>query len=493
MEEDVKATLEKLAARLDAMEATNKEQMTEKHDTPAGAMMGQRLHGLGGLFSGPGLDQVVISTHVRPMSVRSILPIYPTVYEDPRFMSITGFTTPDGSQPTNACDNAPTGFTKTCQLTAMLGLKRFDTQELEMDRIISKVNRGDFGDLRLVGNLLPTIFGDMLGNVGGAAATQADMLNLATAMEMIRTATYMEMALHVDTWQGTVLAGTFPGLDAQIATGQVDAQYNIACPSLDSDVKGFAWNDVCGTTLDIVEYLSAMEFYIRSLATSTGLMPVKWVWVMRPELWHELSACWPCKYNTNRCTSGYIQSGNTVVDVGGVNMIAERDSMRQGLTLDVNGTTYPVILDTGIFEFTEATGQGNLGSGQFASSIYFLPLTIQGAFPVTYFEYLDYRQSAAETAYLGGKEVWNITDAGAYSWAWSFTKWCYKGHLKTEQRVVLRTPQLAGKLQYVMYSPLQHIRDADFTSVYHIDGGVSLPSVGTRYAVWGTEGSIQGR
>lgn len=483
MDDELKALLQGIANRLDNLEGKSGEGTVEKHDA-GGAMTGQRLHGLGGLFSGPGLDQVVISTHVRPMSVRSVLPIYPTQYEDPRFMAITGFTAPDGTQPTNACDDAPSGFTKTCQLTAYLGLKRYDTQELEMDQIIRKVNRGDFGDLRLVGSILTDIFGNMLGT-GGA---ESDMLNVATAMEMVRTAGYMEQSLAVDTWQGTVLAGTFPGLDAQIATGQVDAATNTACPSLDSDVKGFAWNDVCGTTLDIVEYLSAMEFYIRSLATSTGLMPVRWVWVMRPELWFELSACWPCKYNTNRCTSGYIQSGDQVVSLMGNEMIMERDRMRNGLTLDVNGTRYPVVLDTGIYEYTEATGQGHLASGEFASSIYFLPLTIQGSFPVTYFEYLDYRTAARDTSYLGNKEVWTITDAGAYSWAWSFTKWCYKGHLKSEQRVVLRTPHLAGKLEYVKYSPLQHIREPHWDSPYFTDGGVSVPTVGTRYAVWAAGG-----
>jgi hypothetical protein len=490
MDDELSSVLGKLNERLEALEQKQAppEEVVEKHDTTSGAMMGQRLHGIGGLWSGPGLDQVVISTYVQPMSVRTILPNYPTVFEDPRFAALTGFTAPDGSQPTNACDDAPSGFTKSCQLTALFGLKRFDTQELEMDRIISRVNRGDFGDLRLMGDVLPKIFGNMLGGVGGAASTADDALNVATAAEMLRAANYMEMALHIDTWQGNALTGTFPGLDSQIATGQVDAATNTACPSLDSDVKGFAWNDVCGTTLDIVEYLSAMEFYIKSLAQSTGMMPVKWVWVMRPELWHELSACWPCKYNTNRCTSGYITSGDQVVSLMGNEMITERDAMRRGLTLDVNGTTYPVILDSGIFEFTEATGLGNLKSGEFASSIYFLPLTIQGAFPVTYFEYLDYRQAARDEAYLGGKQVWTITDAGAYSWAWSFTKWCFKGHLKTEQRVVLRTPQLAGKLQYVKYSPLQHLREPDFSSPYHVDGGVSLPSTGTRYAVWNSGG-----
>jgi len=98
-------------------------------------------------------------------------------------------------------------------------------------------------------------------------------------------------------------------------------------------------------------------------------------------------------------------------------------------------------------------------------------------------EYLDYRQAASNTALLQGREdYW--TDRGMYSWAIEQVKWCYTLTLKTEMRVVLRTPQLAGKLQNVRYSPLQHLRDFDPTSPYWVDGGVSLRTPGTLHSIW---------
>jgi hypothetical protein len=36
------------------------------------------------------------------------------------------------------------------------------------------------------------------------------------------------------------------------------------------------------------------------------------------------------------------------------------------------------------------------------------------------------------------------TDGGVYSWAIEQIKWCYKLSLKTTQRIVLRSPHLAG-------------------------------------------------
>jgi len=465
-----KSTVEFFQRVLKEME----EEQHEKH-TAGGAMTAQQLHGLGGIFAQLGADPEFLSTYVKPQSISSVLPIFPSVDEDPRYWTLTGFTAPSGSQPTNACDSAPTGYTKGCQLTAYFGLKRFDTQEIEMDKVMLRVNRGDFKDLRFIGN--PITGGT---NLFPGGVTRDNALNVITAMEMLRTAAYMEMALHNDVWQGTVAAGSFPGLAAQVATGQVDAASNTACASLDSDIKNFAYNDVCGTTLDIVEYLSSMMYYLESLAMDTGMAPVRYVLAMRPQLWFELSACWPCSYLSNRCNDS---SGTQLLTVNDGNNVNMRDRMRNSLKLPVNGIEYDVILDTGIFEHNN-TNNANLAAGTFASTIYAIPITIAGNFPATYREYVDYRQAAPDEALLRGRPSWFHTDGGMYSWTYLELRWCYSLALKTEQRIVLRAPQLAGALQNVMYSPLQHLREPDFSSSYHVDGGVSYRPAGTRYSVW---------
>jgi len=253
---------------------------------------------------------------------------------------------------------------------------------------------------------------------------------------------------------------------------------------LDSDVKNFAYNDVCGTTLDIVEYLSSLVWYLGTLATDTGLEPVDWVLVMRPGLWHELSACWPCRYNTYRCQVRETAAIDAVPSIDAADMTAARDAMRQGMYIDIEGRRFRVITDTGIFEHN-STNNANLAPGQYASSIYLVQLNIVGGMPVTYREYLDYRKAASDVALLRGMEQFFWSDNGVFSWAYEQTKWCYKLSLKTEQRVVLRTPQLAGRIDYVRYSPLQHERDSDPSSSYFVDGGVSLRAgLGDPYAAW---------
>lgn len=433
------------------------------------------LHNGGGIFGSLGLERDVVSAHVRPVGIAPILPLLPSVDVDPRFPSLTGFSGEIGARVTTACADAPTGYMKGCNLTALFGIERQDTETIEMDKVMLRWNRGDFTDLVLRGRLLG------LSGMTPSGINQQDVLNIITKAEMVSAAVRAERSLVRQMWQGNVLLSEFPGLDRQIATGQVDADTNTACPSLDSDVKTFAYDDVCGTGRDIVEYLSMLVYYLEHNAERMGLAPVEFVIVMNPNLWYELSACWPCRYLTNRCANA---SGTSVAVMNDRTNNDMQTAMRNSMTIEIMGKTYRVVTDDGIFEH-DSTNNANLNGGEYASSIYVVPLTIQGGFPVTYRQYVDYRQAAADVALLGGREdFW--TDDGIYSWFIENNKWCYKLGLKTEQRVILRTPQLAGKIQYIKYTPLQHLRSPMSDSDYFFDGGVSVRTAGSKYAVWNT-------
>lgn len=442
-----------------------------------------RLHDGNGIFGGMGLERDVITAHIRPEGIGNILPLLPSVNADPRFASVTGFSGEYGTRATEACQSAPTGYLKGCNLTALFGLERQDTETIEMDKVMLRWNRGDFTDLILRGRLLG------LSGLTPSSLNEDDILNIITKAEMVSAAVRAERSLVRQMWQGNILLSEFPGLDNQINTGQVDADTNTACPALDSDVKTFAYDDVCGTGRDIVEYLSMMMYYLEYNARRMGLAPVTWAIAMNPNLWYELSACWPCRYLSNRCQDSGGTTINVVNDRVGIN---DRVDMRNQMMLPVNGINYQVVTDDGIFEHN-STNNANLGLGEFAGSIYAVPLTVQGGFPVTYREYLDYRHSfvGANTRLADNRtDFW--TDDGVYSWAIDNNLWCYQLALKTEQRVILRTPQLAGKIQYVKYSPLQHLRSSDATSDYFADGGVSIRTDGVKYSVWAASGVDRG-
>lgn len=440
---------------------------------PATSRTANPLHGWNGLFSTPGLERDVITAHVRPFGLSDSLPLISSIDQDPRFGSVTGFTAPVGNQPTNVCDDAPYAYMKGCNLTARFGRIRYDTSTIDMDEVMLRVNRGDFTDLILRGQVLG------LTDVGPEGLDQAKILNLLTMSEMVTVGILFERELTRQLWQGSFLiANEYPGLDVQIATGQRDADTNVTCPALDSDVKSYNYRLLDET---IVTYLSMLEHYIYFNAQTMGLLPARWIFAMRPELWQELTAIWPCAYNTNRCADAVAANSQVVLD--GRDNTRERDTMRNGMYIDINGRRYDVVTDTGIFEHNNINN-ANLLAGEYASTIYMVPLTIVGGMPVTYREFVDYRRASGDISLLKGMETF-WTDRGIYAWALEQIKWCYKLAAKTEQRVVLRAPQLAGRIDAVKYSPLQHLRSPDPDSPYFADGGVSIRgATRTPYAVW---------
>lgn len=457
------------------------EEYGEKQETTNTAVL---LFGGGGIFSTPGLDANVITAHIRPKGISAMLPKFSSVLEQPLYATVTGFTGINGidDEPVNPCDDALSGFMKGCNLTAQFGRVARATNTIEFDKVMTRLNAGVTTDLVLRGRLLG------MDDFNPSGLSESEAINVVTMGEMVGVGVQFERVLSRHVWQGSPANNTagggykeFPGLDNQIASGQIDANTGVACEALDSDIKDFNFNPVEGSSPSIVEQLSMLEFFLNYNADRMGLDPAQWVIAMRPELWYELSAVWPCQYNTNRCATAVI-GGQSRVFIDGRENVAERDRMRRGMTIDVNGRTYPVVTDTGIFEDNNETN-GNLIPGQFASSIYMVPLTITGGFPVTYMEYLDYRAGARDVALLRGRnDFW--TDDGVFSWTLEEEKWCYELTAKTEQRIILRTPQLAGRIDNVMYEPVQHLRSPYPDSPYFADGGVSLRDTPTLQAVW---------
>lgn len=443
------------------------------------------LHGPGGLFSTLGMEREIISAHIAPQGILADLPLNPSSDVDPRYGTITGISGTTGDQPDLACEDAPTAYMKGCNLSARFGMIRFDTNDIEFDKVITRYNRGDFMDLQLLGSLLGRE--DMTNGQMPSGLSQDDVLNVVTLAEMMIVGVSTQRELTRQVWQGNVLlTNEFPGLDYQIATGQVDADIaGKLCPALDSDVKNFAYSEVTGATKDIVEYLSMLMWNLEFNATRMRLKPVNFRIVMRPELWFELTSIWPCRYLTNRCSDA---TGTNALVINDELNVTLRDKMRDKMQLPINGQWCNVTLDDGIFEHNASNNQ-NLIPGEFASSIYVLPLTILGGFPATFRQYLNYETPVAKANIAPfqsyRRDFW--TDHGIFSWAYDGHLWCYKLALKTEQRVVLRTPQLAGRIDYVKYTPTQHLRSPWPSSDYFMDGGVSeRPATRSTYAVWET-------
>lgn len=449
----------------------------------------QLLYGSNGLFDVAGIDRNVINTYIISTGMQEVLGrvIQRSNLENPIFATITGIQDDGAPSAEDVCGDAPTGNFKSCRLTSQFGRLAFQTQTIDPDRAIMVDNAGVNRDLVLLGGLVDNT------NINPAGMTSSQLLESVTANEMLKVGMLMQngtstqMGLNRMIWQGNPSNNTagggykeFPGFDQQIVTGQVDAIENVACEAMDSDVKDFNYT-LIDTDNDLVEYITYMEMTRFKLAQDTKVAPVEWVFAMRPELWMEFSAVWPVAYSTNRGASVLPNNSRIILNANDVR--AEVNRLRREMTIDVNGRTYRVIADDGIFEQNNIN-DGNLAAGEYASSIYFIPLRILGNFPVTYLEFNDYRQFSNETRRLMGQETF-WTDGGQFSWAIDTNKWCYNLTAKTEPRLVVKTPQLAARLDNVRYAPLQRFRTSDPTSPYVLNGGVS--NTGPVYntsAVW---------
>ena len=449
-----------------------------------GAPVGPYVHGPGGLFGVRGLERGVISTHTQiEGNLGSMIPIRPSHDTNPLFPYITGFVRSDTQEKDGVCDTPEEAAPfKTCIQTTVFGRKEFKTRELEVNRLGQRINRGEFMDLQLENSPLVNTMGGLMRDFFGLNNQQAALAGNDVVMRMVEVGVAFQRWFCPQVYTGNPANSSagggykeFPGLDLLISTTKIDTLTGQACPSLYSDIKSFGYRQVSSTTdPDIVRTLTTMIRILTRKAVQQGLAPVQLAIVMREPLFYELTRVWPCQYNTDSCI-GSASNGLT----GGINMINDfqvtmRDAMRNGMYLLIDGRQIPVIVDDCIMEENAADNQ-NIPAGGFASDIYIVPLSARGGTIKTlYWEYFNFNGSNAAIPSTASLPKYFWSDNGVFLWTMLTPHvWCIDLAVKVEPRIILRTPQLAGRLTDVVYVPLQHTDDPLPSQDYHVNGGVS--------------------
>lgn len=439
--------------------------------------------GPGGFASTPGLENPIISTHLRPLGLDAYLPIFPATVVNPLYPVFTGVTGETGSEPVDVCDDGPTALMKGASLTAMFGRVMRSTPVIDMGQLV-ETRRGQTTDLRLLANQGAP--GGVLSL--GTEVPSDDIFRYATRGAMFVVGTILQRRLNTLMWQGNPALNNpaapgskqFPGLDLQIKTGIVDAESGTAVPSLDSYVKNANYSLI--GSYNIVAHLQDMEARLRNRALN-HFGSADFALVMRPEMWDELTKIWPIQYNTQSGALVLPGTSNVSVSVNADSMIAARDQMRTSMRITINGYDYPVILDHGILEQTKADVPA-LQPGQYSSTIYMVPLRVAGSFPSLRVEYLDFRLGVSEASSAGLNSGLAWTDDGRYLWSSKQEHSCFWFRARIEPRVILHTPHLAGKIQRLVIAPMSHYEDPHPSSAYHVDGGVSVRPMDTLYTPW---------
>lgn len=429
--------------------------------TVSGTNDATMFHGTGGLFTNNELDRNIVSSIVRPEGILAILPAVGVIRRNMNVGMLTGYTKDAQGRPNTVCADAPSGTYDGCQINFTWGRLAFDTNSMVFNEIGLRLNEGDT-DLMLMNSFLSNDTGRLrMRNI-----TEENVLNIVIRSEMAGVATLFERELTAFVWQGdpanNVGTGHLEpeGLELQIVTGILDIDSN-PCPDMDSLVRDWSFTDVGAENAsydnqNLYTFLEDTEHYLWDQDRRTMIGPVNRIIVMNTHLWRALTQVLPCIMHDG-CTAGAGITDNTLS--ARLNT-EERERIRAAQSLNLNGRTYPVFLDDGPTELTNADDPVNLPTANdYASSIFFLPLTIRGGFPVTYIEYIDYQRTefVANLSPMGPRmDFWS--DGGVFSWTVEQLRWCFKLGAQLEWRVILRTPHLAARINNVKYTTQLRVR-----------------------------------
>lgn len=439
-------------------------------------------HGNGGLFSFPGLGQPLFSAMVLPkVGLQSLLPIFPSRDTNPLYGIITGVTASAGDNPTGVCDDPPvSGLTKLCTHSFVFGRFSRMTKVYDVDRVGQITNRGEFSDFIWNGNPFsgagpnpgtPMVPGLNMGNLNDVARNE-----IAKALFELAVSWSRDFARVV--YSGTPTNNTagggykeFYGLDVLVNTGYRDAENGQACPAADSIIRDFGSKDLATNANELVRTITNVYRNLKFLATRAGLDPVRWVISMPFSMFYEITEIWPVNYATYRATANLPSGVQYNIDALQVEQM--RNAMRgdlynyTGQYLLIDGQEVPVVLDDAITETQAGTS--------FTADLYFVPMTVLGSRPVTFWEYFNYDGPGGSLefakAFAPGDSFYT-SDGGRFMWHKKPpTNFCVQMLAKTEPRLLLLTPYLAARITNISYSPVEHERSAFTDSGYFLDGG----------------------
>jgi hypothetical protein len=455
---------------------------------------GGYAHGSFGLMSAPGMSRDVINAMILPhLGLMRYLPSHPSTDDLALYGIITGQTaatgTFNGTNSAGVCGDPPTaGLLKLCAQVYRFGRQAMMTPVIELDRVGRMTNRGEFRDYRLIGGPVEAEYGGP--TVPGTPTIQQALneevakVNYELANDWIRNFSPFLYTGNRNNNSGGGIIQEYNGLDGLINTGYRNADGNgggVLCPRADSLIRSFASANVetnAGGKSGIVSTITGIDRVMRYRATEMGLNPVRWVLAMRWSAFYQLTEVWPCAYSTYRCLStgdsGLSSAQPAVNDA--LKLQEMRNEMRgnwderTGQFLWIDGIKREVVIDDTIPETA-------LANGAFNSAIYWVPLTVIGGFESAYMEYFNYDtpQGAAEAAkLLAPGDSFFTTDGGRFLWhKRPPTAYCVQAQVKTEPRLILRTPQIAARLTNVAYTPWAHEDDWSTASsaYYFLNGG----------------------
>jgi hypothetical protein len=434
------------------------------------------VHGPTGIYAQPGQRAEVMNAMILPVGLQGQLPVRVSRMANEIYPIQTGQTASSGSEPTNACDDAPQpGNLKVVNVTFPFGRLVRDSQVLQADRPGLIVNRSEFLDQQLIGNPFTNLDKPVEIDPQEALRTEVGKKLVELYNSWLLDFAHLTYDGNPSNTSSNTGYIEYNGLDKLINTGYQDAYTAQASAAADSVIVNFGSSPVTGNENQIVKDIVETYAYLEYLSGRVGLNPVRWVIAMRQSLYRKLSEIWPCVYYTYRCV---ISTSNNTGYVDAAMQVKMRDDMRNGMYdgnpmanpyLLIDGKAVPVIIDDAINESVPA-------ANTFQSDIYFVPVTVRGNVPATFMEYFDLNAPGGmgDVTQTFAPNQFEILGNGRF---WLHrkppTNECVQIRLGAKPRLILTTPFLAARITNVQYSPVLLHERSPFpnSNYYYVDGG----------------------
>ena len=184
---------------------------------------------------------------------------------------------------------------------------------------------------------------------------------------------------------------------------------------------------------------------------------------MRRDMFYAITENYPRSYLTIGNNVNTDSNGERVI-VSGSELVQFRDEMRRGKYLMIMGERVPVAIEQGIPKTAASNG--------WSSAIYFIPTMAAGQ-RVTYIEGFN-QNNASVTELLAQANVSiEVLENGLWSAGAGQTGLGMELYFGMRPRLVMRTPQLAARIEDVVYNFAQGIypRDEYPAQAYYVNGG----------------------
>lgn len=477
-----------------------------KHDPFAGTPTGPYSHGQFGLFNMPGSLPSIYSAIIKGESLANDLPIVQGIFNVEGYNAevgmstlVTGVTSGGldswSNQPTEPCAEPPKGgLLKLCTMVFPYGKVWGGTDKLDITEIGSVVHRDEPVGFQLMNNpMTDSILAPTNPMAGGSLEVEQYRrvwLSLFTLTRLVN-----QLVWTASPTNNTNNAKQWVGMQTQVNTGNKrDAFTGQICTAANSVVFDAQYTSIDEDPVGVYRLLEETYRHVKYNARQSGLDPVVCKLVVQEDLFKKLTRSVPVTEHLHALVTMVrsAEFGAGRINIAANDATAYGQRMYDERFIPIDGDMVPVVIDTFIPE-DNVTTNPNLLAGEFSSDAYFIPYTVLGGIPVTGWDFKTWNNRDLQAIQSQFRyPQYEVMDGGRSLWFNFEQIGCIQTAYVIAPRLVCFTPQVAGRVQNIAYTPILHVRSWSPDSQYFLDGGRTNSPSESFYNSWSSSPAVIG-